>query len=57
MPGGVDEPVGLSGVADIFLSTWPSREPPGSGPTIFEAEMALIPEIDATYTQWIRERS
>jgi predicted Zn-dependent peptidase len=53
--GGVDEPVGLSGVAHIF-EHMAFKGSSRIGTNNIEAERALIPEIDATYAQWIRER-
>lgn len=53
--GGVDEPIGLSGVAHIF-EHMAFKGTSRIGTNNIEAEMALIPEIDATYAQWIRER-
>lgn len=53
--GGVDEPVGLSGVAHIF-EHMAFKGTSRIGTNNYEAEAALIPEIDATYTQWVREK-
>jgi len=53
--GGVDEPIGLSGVAHIF-EHMAFKGTSRIGTNNIEAERALIPEIDATYSQWIRER-
>jgi predicted Zn-dependent peptidase len=53
--GGVDEPVGLSGVAHIF-EHMAFKGSSRIGTNNIEAELALMPEIDATYAQWIRER-
>ncbi|MCC5926760.1 MAG: insulinase family protein [Bacteroidetes bacterium] len=53
--GGVDEPIGLSGVAHIF-EHMAFKGTSRIGTNNIEAERLLIPEIDATYSQWIRER-
>lgn len=52
--GGVDEPVGNTGIAHIF-EHMAFKGSSRIGTNNWEAEKPLLEEIDATYTQWLRE--
>ncbi len=52
--GGVDEPIGQSGIAHIF-EHMAFKGSTRIGTNNWEAEKVLLEEIDATYSRWLRE--